>query len=264
MLASFRKWFTRLGPFLGLAVVITTFALLSEFPERYLSFQNLQIVLAQTVIVAVGSIGMTVIIISGGIDLSVGSSIALSSVVVALGIQQGWFPLAAVLLGAGVGGLIGCANGLAITRLRVVPFITTLGMLGIARGAAKWLAGEQTVNPPDTWINGLAVTFPDPAWLLVAPGVWSSLLLAVSMVVVLRRTVFGRRVFALGSNEAAARACGIHTERMKLWIYTLAGSRCSSVYPASFRCPGCARVIRRSPSGRNWTSLPPLSSEEAV
>lgn len=223
MLASFRKWFTRLGPFLGLAVVITTFALLSEFPERYLSFQNLQIVLAQTVIVAVGSIGMTVIIISGGIDLSVGSSIALSSVVVALGIQQGWFPLAAVLLGAGVGGLIGCANGLAITRLRVVPFITTLGMLGIARGAAKWLAGEQTVNPPDTWINGLAVTFPDPAWLLVAPGVWSSLLLAVSMVVVLRRTVFGRRVFALGSNEAAARACGIHTERMKLWIYTLAG-----------------------------------------
>ena len=223
MLRSLRGWYSRLGPFLGLALVILVFAILSDFPERYLSFQNLRIVLAQTVIVALGSIGMTMIIVSGGIDLSVGSGIALASVVTALGLQQQMPPPLALLLATGVGGAIGLLNGLAITRLHVVPFIATLGMLGVARGAAKWLAGEQTVNPPDTWVNQLAVTFPDPPWLLVAPGVWIALLLAVLMAAVLRNTVFGRRVFALGSNEAAARACGIPTRRMKLWIYTLAG-----------------------------------------
>ncbi|MDA2924288.1 ABC transporter permease [Acidobacteria bacterium AH-259-G07] len=223
MLASLSKWFARFGPFLGLALVISIFALLSDFPEQYLSFRNFRIVLAQTVIVALGSIGMTMIIISGGIDLSVGSSIALTSVVAALSLQQGIPPSVAVLLGIVVGAFVGYINGLAITRLHVVPFIATLGMLGIARGAAKWLAGEQTVNPAETWVNQLAVTFPDPAWLLVAPGVWISVFLALLMALVLRNTVFGRRVFALGSNEAAARACGIPTQRVKLWIYTLAG-----------------------------------------
>lgn len=223
MLVSLSKWFARVGPFLGLALVISIFALLSDFPEQYLSFRNFRIVLAQTVIVALGSIGMTMIIISGGIDLSVGSSIALTSVVAALSLQQGWPPFVAVLLGIVVGAWVGYINGLAITRLHVVPFIATLGMLGIARGVAKWLAGEQTVNPAETWVNQLAVTFPDPAWLLVAPGVWISVFLALVMALVLRNTVFGRRVFALGSNEAAARACGIPTQRVKLWIYTLAG-----------------------------------------
>jgi ribose transport system permease protein len=119
--------------------------------------------------------------------------------------------------------LIGLVNGLAITRLRVVPFIATLGMLGIARGVAKWLADQQTVNVPATWVNELAVTVPSPSWLLLAPGVWLSLLLAILVAVILRRTVFGRRVFALGSNEAAARACGIAVDKLKVLIYALAG-----------------------------------------
>ncbi|HVG39055.1 MAG TPA: ABC transporter permease, partial [Pyrinomonadaceae bacterium] len=122
-----------------------------------------------------------------------------------------------------IGSLIGLVNGLAITRLRVVPFIATLGMLGIARGTAKWLGEQQTVNVPATWVNDLAVTFPSPAWLLLAPGIWLTILLAIVMAVVLRNTVFGRRVFATGSNEAAARACGIPTDRLKVEIYALAG-----------------------------------------
>ncbi len=105
----------------------------------------------------------------------------------------------------------------------MLPFIATLGMLGVARGAAKWLGDQQTVNVPPTWVNELAVTFPTPAWLLVAPGVWLTLLLAIVMTVVLARTVFGRRVFAIGSNEAAARACGVATNRVKVAIYGLAG-----------------------------------------
>jgi ribose transport system permease protein len=219
----FGEWLQVFGPFLGLGIVIAVFALISGNPERYLSPANLRIVLTQTVIVALGAIGMTVIIISAGIDLSVGSVIALSGVVSAIALRAGWPPITALLVGILVGGLIGFTNGLAITRLSVVPFIATLGMLGIGRGLAKWVADQQTVNIPATWLNELAATFPAKTWLLVAPGVWIAIALAVLMAVVLRNTVFGRHVFALGSNEAAARACGVRTGWLKLWIYSLGG-----------------------------------------
>ncbi len=223
MNAGRTAWIVRLGPLLGLAGVVALFAILVGSPERYLSATNLRVVLAQTVIVALGAIGMTVVMVSGGIDLSVGSSIALTGVAAAVALRNGWPPAAAVALGIAAGGLVGLVNGLAITGLRIVPFIATLGMLGIARGAAKLCADQQTVNIPPTWINALAVTFPARPWLLVAPGVWVTAGLASVMTLVLARTVFGRHVFALGSNEAAARACGIATARLKIWIYAIAG-----------------------------------------
>ncbi len=215
------RWLQLVGPFAGLLFVLVLFAALSGL--EFLSLANIRIVLAQTVIVALGAIGMTVIIISGGIDLSVGSSIALSSVITALTLSHGHSPGLALLLGTVAGGIVGLANGLAITRLRVVPFIATLGMLGIARGFATYFAHSQTVNAPATWLNELAVSFPTRSWLLVAPGVWIALFLAIVIGVVLERTVFGRRVFALGSNEAAAHACGIRVNALKLWIYSLGG-----------------------------------------
>jgi ribose transport system permease protein len=184
---------------------------------------NLRVVLAQTVIVAIGAIGMTMIIISAGIDLSVGAVIALTSVVTALALRGGCAPWLALAAGVVCGGIVGAINGLTITTLRVVPFIATLGMLGVARGVAKYAANQQTVNVPPTWINELAVTFPSRPWMLFAPGVWLTLLLAAAMTIVLRNTIFGRRVFAIGSNEAAVRACGINVERAKVAIYTAAG-----------------------------------------
>jgi ribose transport system permease protein len=216
-------WLNRLGPVLGLVLVIGIFSVLMDNPARFLSPNNLRIVLSQTVIVAVGAIGMTMIIISGGIDLAVGSTIALTGVITALGINAGLSPSIALALGVFAGGVVGVVNGLVITRLKVVPFIATLGMLGVARGTAKWLANQQTVNMPDNWLNQLLVMFPNPPWLLVAPGVWIAIVLAICAAVVLRNTVFGRRIFAVGSNEAAARACGIATDRLKIWIYGLAG-----------------------------------------
>src|SRR5258705_1944071 len=219
----FQSWLNRLGPVLGLALVIGIFSILMDTPARFLSPNNLRIVLSQTVIVAVGAIGMTLIIISGGIDLAVGSTIALTGVITALGIHAGLTPVVALAAGIFVGGLVGVVNGLVITRLKVVPFIATLGMLGVARGTAKWVAGQQTVNMPDTWLNELLVMFPNPPWLLVAPGVWVTIALAICAAIVLRNTAFGRRIFALGSNEAAARSCGIATDRLKVWIYGLAG-----------------------------------------
>jgi ribose transport system permease protein len=213
----------RLGPFVGLLLVVAFFALASGAPERYLSGNNLRVVLAQTVIVAIGAIGMTLVIVGGGIDLAVGSTIALTGVLCAGLLRDGWAPSLAVLVAVLTGAFVGLVSALAITRLRVVPFIATLGMLGVARGTAKWLARQTTVNPPPSWVNELAVTVPPAPWMIFAAGVWIALALAVLMAFVLRRTVFGRRVFALGSNEAAARACGIDTDRLKLAIYGVAG-----------------------------------------
>src|SRR5438105_7071553 len=110
-----RTWLNRLGPLLGLVLVIAVFAILIGNPERYLSLKNLRTVLAQTVIVGIGAIGMTMIIISGGIDLSVGSAIALTGVIAALGINAEWSTGVALGAGISVGGAVGWVNGLAIT-----------------------------------------------------------------------------------------------------------------------------------------------------
>src|SRR5512145_2754077 len=110
--ARLHNWLNRLGPLLGLILVIVVFSVLMKTPERYLSPNNLRIVLSQTVIVAIGAIGMTMIIISGGIDLAVGSTIALTGVITALGIHSGLSPSVALASGILVGGAVGMINGL--------------------------------------------------------------------------------------------------------------------------------------------------------
>src|SRR5256714_3345411 len=112
-----QEWLKRLGELLGVLVVIGIFALLMDTPARFLSPNSLRIVLSQTVIVAIGTIGMTMIIISGGIDLAVGSTIALPGVITALGINDGLAPSVALLTGILAGGVVGFVNGLVITRL---------------------------------------------------------------------------------------------------------------------------------------------------
>lgn len=220
---DFISW---LAPFFGLLLVLAIFSLIPEVQDRFLRVANFKSVATQSVIVALGALGMTLIIISGGIDLSAASNIALSSVIVAFAINSGIPPFAAILLGVLTGGLIGFINGSLITSLRLVPFIVTLGMLGIARGIAKWIAGNQKIDAPLTWVNELMARYPRPSWLFMASGVWLTLILAVVMAVVLRYTVFGRHVFAIGSNEATARLCGIRTLRSKMIIYSVSGLFC--------------------------------------
>src|SRR5690606_12969620 len=184
---------------------------------------NFKIILTQTVIVATGALGMTLIIVSGGIDLSVGSVVALTSVVAAKLVLLEWPPELVVLFTVGVGGLIGLVNGGIIALLGMMPFIVTLGMMGVVRGLAKWMANNQTVNPPGSALNDL-MALSKPHQLLPLPiGVWVAIGLAVLMAVVLRHTVFGRYIFAIGSNEATARLCGIRVPLQKVGIYSLAG-----------------------------------------
>jgi len=224
--SKLRALINLLAPFLGLILVLVIFSSIPDVQSRFLRAANLKSVATQSVIVALGALGMTLIIISGGIDLSAASNIALSSVVTAYAINAGLPPLLAIVLGMATGGLVGFINGSLITGLRLVPFIITLGMMGIARGVAKWMAGNQKIDAPLTWVNELMAKSPQPSWLLLAPGVWLMIFLAVATAVLLRYTVFGRHVFAIGSNEATARLCGVRTKRAKIIIYTLAGLFC--------------------------------------
>lgn len=210
------------GPFLGLLLVIAFFSIDPEVRSYFLTTYNFKIILTQTVIVAIGSLGMTLIIVSGGIDLSVGSVIALAGVVGALVLREGGGMVSAIAAAVLTGGLVGVVNGGLIASLRIMPFVVTLGMLGIARGAAKWLGDNQTVQYPDSPLNGL-MTSADPLSSLPPTGVWIALALALLTALMLRKVVFGRHIFALGSNEATARLCGLPVKRLKIAIYGLAG-----------------------------------------
>lgn len=211
------------GPCLGLLLVIGLFSLSPTVRPYFLTGANFKIILTQTVIVAIGSLGMTIVIVSAGIDLSVGSVVALASVVGALLLERGHSAWLAAALSIGVGVLIGMINGVVIGWLRMMPFIVTLGMMGVARGLAKWLSNNQTINVPDSSLNQV-MDLRDPTQLFPLPqGVWLALGLAVVMAIVMRNTVFGRYLFAIGSNEAAARLCGIRVRLQKVIIYTVAG-----------------------------------------
>jgi ribose transport system permease protein len=221
-MATLRRILAKAGPFIGLILVIGLFAVPAETREYFLTYHNFKIIFTQTVIVSIGALGMTLIIVSGAIDLSVGSTVALTGVVAALLIQRGWGAVATTLAAIGVGGLVGLLNGAAVAGLRMPSFIITLGMLGIGRGMAKWLADNQTVSYDSSPINGWMTTS-NPSGYALPDGVWVAIALAVATSLLLRRTVFGRHVFAVGSNEAAARLCGVRTVRVKVLVFALAG-----------------------------------------
>lgn len=212
-----------LGQFAGLAIIYLIFFLLGA-PTSFFSMDNTKLVLVQTVIVGVGALGMTLIIISGGIDLSVGSIIALSSVTTALSYKATETLLVAVPVGVLTGASIGFLNGLMVVSLRIVPFIATLGTLGIARGMAKIVSGERTVNPPDSLLSGLMQFDRGGPFYSFPPAVWIMFLLAIVVSFLLNYTVFGRYTFALGSNESTARLCGVPVALLKVTLYALCGA----------------------------------------
>ncbi|HZE97311.1 MAG TPA: ABC transporter permease [Planctomycetota bacterium] len=219
---SARAWLARLSPLIGLAGVFLFFliAVWSRTGRNIFATPgNLQTIALQSAIVGMAALGMTMIILSGGIDLSIGSTVALTSVVAACLMKlRGWpaFPAACGAILAG--GLCGLLNGVLVTRLQVVPFIITLGTLLILRGAAKGLADEQTVIPAASALDSLL-----DVGSVLPSGVWMLAMLAVGVALVLRHTRFGLHLHAVGSNEAAARLCGVPITRTKIQVYTIGG-----------------------------------------
>ncbi len=216
-----------LEPFIGLIVVLALLGFSGESSTLFAG-STWNLLLVQTVVIALGAMGMTLVIISGGIDLSAGSVVALTSVVGAKLILAGW-PLPLVILACIlVGGATGLISGMLIAGLRIVPFIVTLGMMGIARGVAKWLANNQTVSYSGKYghdhpIGTLLERTDFKHFFPLPPGVWATIILAIFMVLVLRKSIFGRHVFAIGSNEDTARLCGIRVRLKKMMIYAIAG-----------------------------------------
>jgi ribose/xylose/arabinose/galactoside ABC-type transport system permease subunit len=257
ILLGAQRWLPS-GPVLGLVALLLVLMLLLSLRGQagnFFSAGNLQDVCHSRSVTAVAALGMLLVIVSGGIDLSAGSVVALVTVVciqvyrlVYNGphqvlpadlagwlreqglLWQGtqsklWASLATIPAGLLVGVLCGLSNGLVIARLRLTPFVATLGMMSIARGLAIWLSGRTRISfslgaRPD-WVDALSRT--GHPWLFFDPGVWTVFALAVAVFVLLRFSVFGRYTYAVGSNEATARLCGIAVERHKLWIYALAG-----------------------------------------
>jgi ribose transport system permease protein len=217
-----RDLLTRGGPLLGLLFVCAVFAFL--IGPQFFRPVNLELIARQTAIVCTAALGMTMVIVAAGIDLSVGSIIALSTVVIALLLKRDVSPLLSALGGVAAAGACGLANGILITRLRVVPFIVTLGTMLIVRGAAKGLADERRIEAPATWLNGLLRTVEAGRGLFVPPGIWVLLVLALLIAGVLRYTVFGRHLFAIGSNERTARLCGVRVERVKVAVYAISAA----------------------------------------
>lgn len=214
-----RPWF---GPLVALVLVYALFAAVS--PDTFARAVNLSTMARQTVVVAIAAVGMTYVIIHGGIDLSVGSVVAVTTVVVAQCLRAGYGPLAASGIGVLAALLAGLVNGVLVAHLRITPFIVTLGTMSVLRGAAKGLANEQKIDADPRGLDELMAAVAPDSWQLLPTGVWIALATAVVAAVVLRSTVFGRHVVAIGSNEQTALLCGVPVPRVTILVYVLAGA----------------------------------------
>jgi ribose transport system permease protein len=208
------------GPLLGLVFVSTIFGLM--IGPHFFAPANLDLLARQTAIVCMAALGMTMVIVSGGIDLSVGSVVALTTVAIALLLRSDCSPAVAALGGIGAAAACGLLNGVLITRLRMVPFIVTLGMMILVRGTAKGLADERRIEAPSTWLNDLLRALGRGESGIAPPGIWLLAGLALLVAFTLRYTRFGRHLFAIGSNERTARLCGVPVNRVKVIVYVLA------------------------------------------
>lgn len=208
---------TWVGPLIALILVYGLFVGLA--PETFGSSVNLSTMARQTAVVGITALGMTYVIMLGGIDLSVGSAVALTSVVVAHGLRSGMGPVTAALIGIAVPALFGCCNGAIVARLGITPFIVTLGSMSLLRGLAKGLANEQKIDADP---RGLETLMAGSG--LVPAGVYIALGVAIAGALVLHYTVFGRHVVAIGSNANTARLCGVPVARVTLLVYALAGA----------------------------------------
>lgn len=183
---------------------------------------NMLVILQQAAAIGVVTVGMTFVIIGGGIDLSVGALIALAGVWSTTVATQSFGPLGMIFTAVAVGTIAGSVNGVLIAYGRLVPFIATLAMLVAARGLAAQISGKQTQVSGDLFINRIASTrvVGIPMLVIILAGV------AVLGWILLNRTTFGRRTVAIGSNPEAARLAGINVRRHTLMLYALSGLCC--------------------------------------
>lgn len=254
----------KLGPIIGLLVIIIIISILSP---NFLSLNNILNVLRQVSINALIAFGMTFVILTGGIDLSVGSILALTGAVTAGLMSSGVDPILAMMVGLLLGATLGAINGLIIAKGKVAPFIATLATMTIYRGVTL----VYTEGRP---ISGLgdSVTFQflGKGYFLGLPiPVVTMIISFIVLYFILKKTTFGRRVYAVGGNEEASILSGINADRIKIYVYALTGllaalaaliltSRLNSAQPTAgnmFELDAIAAVVLGGTSltgGRGW------------
>lgn len=222
--ASTKPRVTTLGSIAGresgvLIVLLVVFGALTLASDDFLTGNNLANLARQVSIFGILAIGQLMVILTGGIDLSVGSILGLAGAVTAQLLVAGVPIPLALILGALVGAVLGIITGLLVTRFKLPPFIATLGMLGIARGVVLVITDANTIQGlPEgfqTIANGSVVGVPNLLILFVV--------IAAIAAFVLKRTVFGRYVYAVGSNPEAARLAGVPVRLVTITVYGIAG-----------------------------------------
>ncbi|MEX3686612.1 MULTISPECIES: ABC transporter permease [Paraburkholderia] len=259
-----RATLQKLGPFVALLIISVALSIVSR---DFLTLDNLLNVMRQASINALIAFGMTLVILLGGIDLSAGSVLALSSVIIATLLSTGTPAIVATLAGLVAGGLMGFANGLVISKGKVAPFIATLGSMTVLRGLALVVSNGSPISSFNSDFFSLlgggyvARLVPIPVVLMLAMfGVFW---------VLLRKTVFGRHIYATGGNAESAKLSGVKVDRIQLWVYTIAGvmsalagvvltSRLNSAQPTAgtgYELDAIAAVVLGGTSltgGRGW------------
>ncbi len=234
---------SQLGPLVALLFIVVAFAIADYTigSGNFLTLRNARVITSSTALIAVPALGMTMIIIAGGIDLSAGTALTLAGTVLATMLkfspvtsdqpEFATYVAWAMAVTVGTGCLCGFINGVLISATRVVPFIVTLGTMTIFLGAGQIIAQESTVYAPPEhlpgWLQNLCYTGPNLEKYGVIPYVPTSALIALVLVgavaLMLKYTVLGRNIFALGSSESTARLCGVNVPATVLAVYTLAG-----------------------------------------
>lgn len=209
-----------LGPLIALLLACIFFATQSD---RFLTSNTLSLILQQISYVAVLAIGQTLVILTAGIDLSCGVIMALGSMIMTkLAVEQGVPPVLAILLGLVLTTVIGALNGVLITKLRLPPFIATLGMYGIVFATTQIYSNSQTVSNLPPVLNFLGSTFKIFGTSFTYGAVLMLVLFGVAWFF-LGSTATGRHVYALGNNPEAVRLSGIFTDRLTIGVYATAG-----------------------------------------
>ncbi len=222
------QYISRFQSLIALVALCVAFSILSD---KFLTIDNGWNILRQISVNLCIAVGMTLVVLTAGIDLSVGSVLALCGAITA-GLLKNGIPFAAgnlfigftlfgaILVGILVGALLGLFNGFAITKFNVPPFVATLAMLTIARGFTMlWTKGFPIS------VLGAKFGYIGTGWLLGIPvAVWISAVVVLLAVVITRKTALGRSIYAVGGNENAARLSGINSKRVKIIVYGLAGA----------------------------------------
>jgi ribose transport system permease protein len=213
---SVRVFLQRFGLVIIFVILCTVLTALSD---QFLTLSNARNILRQSSINGIISVGMTMVILTAGIDLSVGSVLALTGVVVADLVQKGWATPVALTAALALGGLVGVVSGLIITKTRVPPFIVTLGMMTIARGLALIYTGGGPITglPDDFRFIGRGFVGPVPMPIIIAGLVF------LFGYILLTRTKAGEYIYAVGDNEVAAQMSGVPTHRYITLVYVLCG-----------------------------------------